>query len=104
MNAGSQLVSLSLPGDFDYCTSATYFFVPSAYRFSAFGEKTSSAIALSITAAASLLAVDPSQGPKAPQLLYSISSLVPRISPEGGSVMDDRPSVSSPTSQYDDFL
>ena len=59
---------------------------------------------LSITAAASLLAVDPSQGPKAPQLLYSISSLVPRISPEGGSVMDDRPSVSSPTSQYDDFL
>ena len=33
---------------------------------------------LSITAAASLLAVDPSQGPKAPQLLYSISSLVPR--------------------------
>ena len=78
--------------------------MPSAYRFSAFGEKTSSAIALSITAAASLLAVDPSQGPKAPQLLYSISSLVPRISPEGGSVMDDRPSVSSPTSQYDDFL
>jgi hypothetical protein len=27
-----------------------------------------------------------------------------RISPEGGSVMDNRPSVSSPTSRYDDFL